>query len=95
MDLADRLHERDGEAQEPPRLHRPAQQLRKRNAAGILQHQQGAPALAQQLQGPGGPRRLQLVLQRIFVGEAVEGRCAGGSRAGVAMITGLRSRRPR
>ena len=63
MDLADRFHELDGEAQEPPRLHRAAQQLRKRDAAGILQHQHGAPALAQQLHGPGRPRGLQFVLQ--------------------------------
>ena len=77
VDLADGFDELDRQAQGARRLHRPAQQLGQRNAAGILQHQQGAPALAHQLQGPGGPGGVEVVLQRVFVEEAVD---RGGRR---------------
>ena len=85
MDLADGFDELDRQAQGARRLHRAAQQLSQRNAAGILQHQQGAPALAHQLQGPGGPGGVEVFLQRVFVEEAVD-------RGGRRRIEGRRHR---
>ena len=56
------------------RLHRRAEQPLERLAAGILEHQRGPAALADELQRPRRPCAVQFVPQSIFVGEAIEGR---------------------
>ena len=68
---------RDGEAQEAPHLHRRAEKAFKRLAARVLEHQHGPTALADKLERPHRPRAVQLVLQSVFVGKAIE---AGGRR---------------
>jgi hypothetical protein len=70
--------ETDGEGQEASQRHRLSEQPMERLAAGVLEHKQAAPTLAQQLQRPRGPRAGQLVLQSIFVSEAIEVRGCGG-----------------
>jgi hypothetical protein len=38
----------------------------------ILEHQHGPTALAHEAQRPHGPSAIQLILQAVFVGEAIE-----------------------
>ena len=77
MDLAQGDRDADGEAQEASHLHGRAEQPLERLAAGILEHQHGPAAFADELQRPHRPGPVQLVLQSVFVGEAIEG---GGCR---------------
>ena len=76
VDLAQGDRDADGEVQEASHLHRRAEQPLERLAALILQHQHGPAAVADELQRPRRPGSVQLVLQSIFVGQAIEGgRC--------------------
>ena len=87
----------DGEAQEASHLHRRAEQPVERLAAGILQHQHGPAAVADELQRPHRPRPVQLVLQAVFVSQAIQGRrcrmLRGGQHGqhGVPVAVGARA----
>src|SRR5215475_2119856 len=58
--------------QEGSRLHGRAEQPFERLAARILEHQHGPARVAYELQRPHCPRRVELVLQLVFVREALE-----------------------
>ena len=60
-------------AQEALHLHGCAKQPVERLAAGILEHQHGPTAFGDELQRSHRPCPIQLVLQSIFVREAIEG----------------------
>ena len=77
VDLAEGRGDRDGEAQKAPHLHGRAEQSVERLAAGVLEHQHGPTAFAHELERPHRPRPVQLILQSVFVSEAIEG---GGRR---------------
>jgi hypothetical protein len=70
--LAQRRGDADGEAQYLVNLQGRADQPRERLAARILEQEHGPTACAHELQRPHRPRQVQLVLQAIFVGEAIE-----------------------
>ena len=71
--LAEGGRDGDGEAQEASHLQRRAEQPVERLAARILEHQHGPAAVAPKFQRPCRPRPVQLILQAIFVSEAIEG----------------------
>ena len=65
----------DGEAQEAPDLQRRAEQpLQRLEIADVLEHQHRAATIAHDIQRPDRPRSVQLFLQSVFVGEAIEAR---------------------
>jgi hypothetical protein len=61
-------------------IHRPSEQPLERFATGVLEHKQGAPALAHHLERPRRPGDAQFILQSIFMAEATEGAGGGGVR---------------
>jgi hypothetical protein len=68
--------DRDGEAQKAPHLHGHSEQSVQRLAAGVLEHQHGPTAFPDELDRSHRPGRVQLVLQSVFTGKAIEGgRC--------------------
>ena len=82
------------EAQEAPHLHRRAEQPVERLAARILEHQHGPTVFAHELQRPRRPCAVQLILQPIFVSEAIEDgrwRVLRGGRAPPARRSGVPS----
>ena len=60
------------EAQEASYLHWPAEQSIERLAAGILEHQHSVTAAGHEVQRLHRPCSIQLSLQSVFVGEAIE-----------------------
>jgi hypothetical protein len=70
--VADSCGHADGEAQETLDIHRHAEEPAEQLAAGILEHQNGPAAIAHKLQRPHRPRAFQLILEGIFVGNAIE-----------------------
>ena len=70
--LAHSRRNADGEAQEASHLHGRAEQPVERLAARILEHQHGPTGVAHELQRPHRPRRVELILEFVFVGEAIE-----------------------
>ena len=85
MDLREGRGDRDGEAQKAPHLHGPPEQPVQRLAAGVLEHQHGPTAFADELERSHRPRPVQLVLQSVFVSKAIEGgrrRMLGGGQHG-------------
>ena len=56
-----------------PHLHGQAEQSVQQLAAGILEHQHGPSAVANELKRTHRPRPVQLVLQFVFTSKAVEG----------------------
>ena len=76
VDLCEGRSDRDGEAQKAQHLHGRPEQSVKRLAAGILEHQHGPTAFADEFERPHRPRPFQLVLQSVFVSKTIEGgRC--------------------
>src|SRR5260370_27667579 len=76
MQLAESHSDVDRRAQEVVRLQGRAEQMLERLAAGILEHQHGAAAFANQPEWTHRPRPVQLFLQSIFVSKTIEGgRC--------------------
>jgi hypothetical protein len=57
-------------------LHRRAEQRFERLAARILEHQHGPTGVAHEVERPHCPRRLELILEFVFVGQAIKA-CAG------------------
>ena len=75
VQLAHRHGDADGETQEAPDLQGGAEQpLERLETADVLEHQHRAAAIAHDLQRPDRPRSVQLFLQSVFVGEAIEAR---------------------
>ena len=72
VELAERRRDADGEAQEASHFHGRAEQPVERLAARILEHQHGPTAFAHELQRPHRPRPVELILQPVFVSEAIE-----------------------
>ena len=70
--LAQGRGDAEREAQEALQLHGRAEQPLERLAARILEHQHGPTALAHELQGPRRPGAVQLILQPVFVRQAIE-----------------------
>ena len=66
--------ERYCDAEELRRFQRSPGKPVERLAAGIFEHQHGATAVAHELKGARRPRSVQLILQFVFVGEAIEAR---------------------
>jgi hypothetical protein len=73
VDLGEGRSDRDGEVQEAPHLHGQAEQSVQRLAAGILEHQHGPSAVANELKRTHRPRPVQLVLQFVFTSKAIKG----------------------
>ena len=60
----------------PSHLHRRAEEPAEQLAAGILEHQNGTAAISHKLERPHRPIGVQLILEGVFVGKAIEGgRC--------------------
>ncbi|MCP1747942.1 hypothetical protein J2R73_009783 [Bradyrhizobium japonicum] len=74
MQLVDGGGDAESQSQEMVQLHRRAEQLFERLAAGIFQYQQDSTTVADQLQRPYGPGPIELVAQGVFMGEPVEDR---------------------
>jgi hypothetical protein len=74
MDLCEGRSYRDGEAQKVPHLHGRAEQPVQRCAVGVLEQQHGPTAVADEPKRPHRPCAVQLVLQFVFVSQAIEGR---------------------
>jgi hypothetical protein len=73
VELAQSHGNTNGQAQEAFHLHGRAEQPVERLATRILEHRHGSSALADKVQRrPHGPRAIQLILQDVFVGEAIE-----------------------
>ena len=70
--LAKGCGDADSEAQETSRLHRRAEEVAEQFAAGILEHQDGLTAVLHKFKRPHGPRAVQLILESVFVGKAIE-----------------------
>ena len=60
------------EAQEAPYLQGPTEQPIDRPTARILEHQHGSIGFAHEVQRPHRPRRVEFVLQFVFVRQAIE-----------------------
>ena len=71
--LAKGRRDADGDAQETSHLHRRAEEPAEQLAAGILEHQNGPTAISHKLERPHRPRAVQLILEGVFVGKAIEG----------------------
>src|SRR5262249_42816480 len=69
---AQRGRESYREAQDSADLHGRADQAFERLAPGIAEQQHRAPALMHKLYRPRSPRLVEVVLQRVFVSEAIE-----------------------
>ena len=80
--LAHSRGDSDCEAQEAPHVHGRAKQPVERVAVRILEHQHGPTALAHELQWSHRPRAVELVLQPIFVSEAIKAARGGMLRGG-------------
>ncbi len=74
MDLREGTGDGDREGQEVFHRHWRAEPPLQRLAGGILQHQHGPAAVADELQRPRRPGSVQLVPQGIFVRQAIQGR---------------------
>ena len=72
MQPGDRRDKTEGEVQERSHRHRLAEQPFQQFSARILQHQHGSTAFAVEFQRPHRPRPVQLILQSVFVGKALE-----------------------
>src|SRR5215469_6603541 len=72
MDLGERCRNADGETQEAFYLQGHPEQPVERLTARILEHQYGATPVARKLQRAQRPHTAQLILQAIFVREAIE-----------------------
>ena len=72
MKVAQSRRNADGHAKKSPHVHRGAEELTERLAAGIFEHQHWATAVVHELQRLCGPRAIQLILQSEFVSEAIE-----------------------
>jgi hypothetical protein len=73
MELAQRYGDANSEVQEFPDLHRHGEQpIERLEVADILEHQNGPTTVADDLERPQRPRSVQLFLQPVFVGEAIE-----------------------
>ena len=72
MELAQSHGNTNGQAQEASHLDGRAEQPVERLATRILEHQHRPTALAHEVQRPHGPRAIQLILQAVFVGQAIE-----------------------
>jgi hypothetical protein len=70
--LADCRRERDRDAQKLRHIHRLAEQLIERLAAGILEQQRRSIAFAAKRERPRRPRGVERVPQFIFMGKAIE-----------------------
>ena len=70
--LANSLCAGDGETQERTRLIGGAEQPVEGLAAGIIEYQRCATGVLYECQRPQGPRAVQLILQFVFVNEAIE-----------------------
>ena len=72
VELAQSRGDADGQAQEASYLHGRAEQPVERLAARILEHQHGPTGVAHELQRPHRPCPVELILQLVFVREAIE-----------------------
>ena len=70
--LAQSRRNRDGQAQEASYLHGLTEQTVERLAARILEHQHGPTGVAHEVQRPRRPCPVELILQLVFVREAIE-----------------------
>jgi hypothetical protein len=70
--LADGRRDGDGEAQEASYFQRRAEQTVERLATRIPEHKHDPTAVTAKLERPRSPRPVQLILQTIFVSEAIE-----------------------
>jgi len=88
----------DGDAQKGAGLDGLAEQPSERLSPGVLEHQHGPTAFAQELERPRRPGAVQLVFQFILTGEAVEDRGRGSfpsrvhNQHGVLIAGGARAR---
>ena len=80
--LAQRRGDADGEAQEAPGLHRRADEPLERFAAWILAQQRCPTGSADRLVWPGRPCGVELILQLVLMGEAIEDGRRGMLRGG-------------
>ena len=75
MHFAHSHSDADGQAQEALDLQRRAEQpFQRLEIADVLEHQHRAATIAHDIQGPDRPPSVQLFLQSVFVGEAIEAR---------------------
>jgi hypothetical protein len=87
----------EGELQERSHRHRLTEQPLQRLATRVLQHKRGPTAFAPEFERPHRPRSVELILQSVFVGEALEdvGRrllCGGQhGQHGAAIAIGARA----
>ena len=72
MELAQSRGNSDSQAQEASHLHGRAEQPVERLAARIIEHQHGPTGVAHELQRPHRPCAVELILQLVFVREAIE-----------------------
>ena len=83
VQLAHSHGDADSEAQEAPDLQGGAEQpLKRLETADVLEHQHRANTIAHDLQRSHRPRSVQLFLQSVFVGEAIEARARRVRRDG-------------
>ena len=80
MSHSERIGDHDGEAQERPDLHGLAEESLERLAARVFANEGRANAVPHELHWPRGPRRLEHLLQREFMGQAIERRRRGTVR---------------
>ena len=74
MHLAQRCSNADGDAQEAFDFHRWAEKSAEQLPAGILEHQNALTAMSREFERPHGPGAVQLILERVFVGKAIDSR---------------------
>ena len=72
MKLAQSRGNSDSQAQESSYVHWPIEQTLKRLAAQIIEHQHGPTGVAHEGERPRRPCRVELILQLVFVREAME-----------------------
>jgi hypothetical protein len=73
VELAQGHGDADSEVQEFPDPHRCVEQpIERLEVADILEHQHGSTTVAHDLEWPHRPGSVQLFLQSVFVGEAIE-----------------------
>ncbi len=72
MQPGDRRDQTERAVQEGPHRHRLTEQSLQQFATRVLQHQHGPTAFAHELQRPHRPRAVELILQFVFVSEAID-----------------------
>src|SRR6266536_2810630 len=72
VELAQSRGNADGQAQEASHIHGRAEQPVERLTARILEHEHGRTGVAHEVQRPHRPPPVQLILQFVFVDEAIE-----------------------